>query len=251
MTAIRLRDVCVDFPIYQGGSRSLKKTLMRAGAGGRILADASQRLVVHALDGISLDIEDGDRVALIGPNGAGKTTLLRVLAGTYEPTGGRIQVDGHVAPLFDSALGLNPDATGYENIVLRGVYMGMSPREMSGRLDEIATFTELGDYLRMPIRSYSSGMLMRLAFGVATCVHPEILLMDEWLLAGDAHFMDKARARLASFVTGSRILVLASHSEATVREWCNKALFLERGQVRGFGPVDEMLAAYAESVRAA
>jgi ABC-2 type transport system ATP-binding protein/lipopolysaccharide transport system ATP-binding protein len=251
MTAIRLRDVCVDFPIYQGGSRSLKKTLMRAGAGGRILADANQRLMVHALDRISLDIEDGDRVALIGPNGAGKTTLLRVLAGTYEPTAGQIQVDGHVAPLFDSALGLNPDATGYENIVLRGVYMGMSPREMSGRMEEIAAFTELGDYLRMPIRSYSSGMLMRLAFGVATCVHPEILLMDEWLLAGDAHFMEKARGRLASFVTGSRILVLASHSELTVREWCNKALFLERGQIRGFGPVDEILAAYAESVRAA
>ena len=237
--------------IYQGGSRSLKKTLMRAGAGGRILADASQRLAVHALDRISLDIEDGDRVALIGPNGAGKTTLLRVLAGTYEPTGGRIQVDGSVAPLFDAALGLNPDATGYENITLRGVYMGLSPREMAGKMDEIAAFTELGDYLRMPIRSYSSGMLMRLAFGVATSVHPEILLMDEWLLAGDAHFMDKARARLASFVTGARILVLASHAEATVREWCNKALFLERGQVRRFGPVDEVLAAYAESVRAA
>jgi ABC-2 type transport system ATP-binding protein/lipopolysaccharide transport system ATP-binding protein len=251
VTAIRLRDVSVDFPVYQGSSRSLKKTLMRAGAGGRILADASHRLVVHALDGINLDIEEGDRVALIGPNGAGKTTLLRVLAGTYEPSVGQVQVDGHVAPLFDSALGLNPDATGYENIVLRGVYMGMSPKEMSGRMEEIATFTELGDYLRMPIRSYSSGMLMRLAFGVATCVHPEILLMDEWLLAGDAYFLDKARARLASFVTGSKILVLASHSIPIVREWCNKALFLERGQIRMFGPVDDVLAAYAESAHAA
>jgi ABC-2 type transport system ATP-binding protein len=250
VTAIRLRDVSVDFPVYQGSSRSLKKTLMRAGAGGRILADASHRLVVHALDSITIDIEEGDRVALIGPNGAGKTTLLRVLAGTYEPSVGQILVDGHVAPLFDSALGLNPDATGYENIVLRGVYMGMSPKEMSGRMEEIATFTELGDYLRMPIRSYSSGMLMRLAFGVATCVHPEILLMDEWLLAGDAYFLDKARARLASFVTGSKILVLASHSDVIVREWCNKALFLERGQIRMFGPVDDVLAAYATSVHA-
>jgi len=250
VTAIRLRDVSVDFPVYQGGSRSLKKTLMRAGAGGRILSDASKRLVVHALDRITLDIEEGDRVALIGPNGAGKTTLLRVLAGTYEPTVGLIDVDGHVAPLFDSALGLNPDATGYENITLRGVYMGMAPSEMAGRLEEIAAFTELGDYLRMPLRSYSSGMLMRLAFGVATCVHPEILLMDEWLLAGDAHFLEKARHRLASFVTGSKILVLASHSDAIVREWCNKALFLERGQVRMFGPVDEVLDAYAETVHA-
>ena len=250
MTAIHLRDVSVDFPVYQGSSRSLKKTLMRAGAGGRILADASQRLVVHALDQINLDIEEGDRVALIGPNGAGKTTLLRVLAGTYEPTMGLIEVDGHVAPLFDSALGLNPDATGYENIILRGVYMGMSPKSMAGRMEEIAAFTELGDYLRMPIRSYSSGMLMRLAFGVATCVHPEILLMDEWLLAGDAYFLEKARARLASFVTGSKILVLASHSDLIVRDWCNKGLFLDRGQVRMFGPIDDVLAAYAESVHA-
>ena len=250
MTSIRLRDVSVDFPVYQGSSRSLKKTLMRAGAGGRILADASHRLVVHALDNVSIDIEEGDRVALIGPNGAGKTTLLRVLAGTFEPSVGLIQVDGKVAPLFDSALGLNHDATGYENIILRGVYMGMAPKEMASRIDEIAAFTELGDYLRMPIRSYSSGMLMRLAFGVATCVRPEILLMDEWLLAGDAYFLEKARHRLASFVSGSKILVLASHSELIVREWCNKALFLERGQVRMFGPVDEVLAAYAESVHA-
>ena len=250
MAAIRLRDVSIDFPVYQGGSRSLKKTLMRAGAGGRILADASHRLVVHALDQISLDIEEGDRVALIGPNGAGKTTLLRVLAGTYEPAVGHVEIDGKVAPLFDSALGLNHDATGYENIVLRGVYMGMAPKDMVGRIDEIAAFTELGDYLRMPIRSYSSGMLMRLAFGVATCVRPEILLMDEWLLAGDAHFLEKARDRLASFVSGSKILVLASHSELIVREWCNKALFLERGQVRMFGPVDDVLAAYNASIHA-
>ncbi len=250
MATIRLRDVSIDFPIYQGGSRSLKKTLMRAGAGGKILADAGRHLVVHALDKISLDIEDGDRVALIGPNGAGKTTLLRVLAGTFEPTEGLVRVDGKVAPLFDSALGLNHDATGYENIVLRGVYMGMAPREMVGRIDEIAAFTELGDYLRMPIRSYSSGMLMRLAFGVATCIRPEILLMDEWLLAGDAYFLEKARHRLASFVSGAKILVLASHSELIVREWCNKALFLERGQIRQFGPVDEVLATYAESVHA-
>jgi ABC-2 type transport system ATP-binding protein/lipopolysaccharide transport system ATP-binding protein len=172
-----------------------------------------------------------------------------VLAGTYEPTDGVIDVDGEVAPLFDSSLGLNPDATGYENIVLRGVYMGVPPREMSSRLDEIADFTELGDYLNMPIRSYSSGMLMRLAIGVATCVHPEILLMDEWLLAGDAYFLEKARNRLSSFVNGSKILVLASHSDAIVREWCNKALFLERGQVRMFGPVDDVLEAYAASAR--
>jgi ABC-2 type transport system ATP-binding protein len=248
VTAIRLRDVSVDFPVYQGSSRSLKKTLMRAGAGGRILSDTSHRLVVHALDQISLDVEEGDRVALIGPNGAGKTTLLRVLAGTFEPTSGLIEVDGHVAPLFDAALGFNHDATGYENIVLRGVYMGMSPKEMSGRMEQIAAFTELGDYLRMPIRSYSSGMVMRLAFGVATCVHPEILLMDEWLLAGDIHFLEKARDRLANFVTGSKIMVLASHSEMIVREWCNKGLFLEKGQIRKFGPIEDVLAAYNESV---
>jgi ABC-2 type transport system ATP-binding protein/lipopolysaccharide transport system ATP-binding protein len=243
MVMIRLQDVKVDFPIYQTGARSLKKTLLRATTGGRISRDAN-RLVVNALRGVSLHLEAGDRLALIGPNGAGKSTLLRVMAGTYEPTGGDVEVEGQVAALFDAGLGLDHDATGYENITFRGLYMGLTPRQVSKHVEEIAAFTELGDYLSMPLRTYSSGMLLRLAFGVATCIQPEILLMDEWLLAGDARFRDKARQRIAGFVGGAKILVLASHSDLIIREWCTKALLLESGEVKGFGPVDEILDLY-------
>jgi ABC-2 type transport system ATP-binding protein len=250
MVMLCLRDVGVDFPIYQTGARSLKKTLLRATTGGRISRDAN-RLVVNALKGVSLQLEAGDRLALIGPNGAGKSTLLKVMAGTYEPTEGEVDIEGHVAALFDASLGLDHDATGYENITFRGLYMGMTPRQVAQHVEDIAAFTELGDYLSMPLRTYSSGMLLRLAFGVATCVQPEILLMDEWLLAGDARFLDKARQRMAGFVGGAKILVLASHSELIIREWCTKALLLESGQVMGFGPIDEVLDLYHRHTAAA
>jgi ABC-2 type transport system ATP-binding protein len=244
MASIALRDVSVDFPIYQGSSRSLKKSLLRAGTGGGIARDAANRVCVQALKNITLDIRHGDRIGLIGANGAGKTTLLRVLAGVYEPTTGDISSDGHISPLFDVGLGLNPDATGYDNIYLRGLYMGLPPKVIRAHIAEIAAFSELGDYLSMPVRTYSAGMTLRLAFGAATCVDPEILLMDEWLLAGDAQFLDKARQRLEAFVSRSSILVLASHSEPILREWCNKAIFLNRGNVEAFGDIDMVFDAY-------
>lgn len=248
MASIALRDVSVEFPIYQGSSRSLKKALLRAGTGGGIARDAANRVCVKALNNISLDIEHGDRVGIVGSNGAGKTTLLRVLAGVYEPTFGMVETEGHVAPLFDVGLGLNPDATGHDNIYLRGLYMGLPPKVIRSHIAEIAEFSELGDYLSMPVRTYSAGMTLRLAFGAATCIDPEILLMDEWLLAGDAHFLDKARRRLEAFVSRSSILVLASHSEVILREWCNKAIFLKRGRVEAFGPLDDVFALYNQSL---
>ncbi|WP_207477559.1 ABC transporter ATP-binding protein [Arenibaculum pallidiluteum] len=242
--SISLQNVSVEFPIYQGGSRSLKKALLRAGTGGGIARDAANRVTVKALNGISATIEHGDRVALIGSNGAGKTTLLRVMAGVYEPTSGQVAIEGHVSPLFDVGLGLNPDATGLENIRMRGLLMGMHPQEIRERMEEIAEFTELGDYLSMPVRTYSAGMTLRLAFAVATASHPEILLMDEWLLAGDAHFLEKARRRLTDFVERSSILVLASHTETLLTEWCDKAILMERGAMLAFGPVQEVIALY-------
>lgn len=247
MALIALRDVSVEFPIYQGGSRSLKKALLRAGTGGGLARDAANRLCVRALDRLSLDIRHGDRVGIIGANGAGKTTLLRVLAGVYEPTSGQIHTEGAIAPLFDVGLGLNPDATGYDNIYLRGLYMGLPPKVIRSHIAEVAEFSELGDYLSMPVRTYSAGMTLRLAFGAATCIDPEILLMDEWLLAGDAHFLDKARRRLEAFVSRSSILVLASHSEAIMREWCNKAIYLQQGRVEGYGPIDEVIELYHQA----
>jgi ABC-2 type transport system ATP-binding protein/lipopolysaccharide transport system ATP-binding protein len=167
------------------------------------------------------------------------------MAGTYEPTQGFIDSQGEISALFDVGLGFDHEATGYENIMIRAIYMGMSRKEIQKHTSSIAEFTELGSYLDMPVRTYSSGMMMRLAFGIATCLEPEILLMDEWLMAGDSHFLEKARERIARFVTKSSILVLASHSEAILREWCTKAVYLDRGSIKAFGDIDHVLDAYA------
>src|SRR5579885_3636716 len=244
MAYVRLRDVSVEFPVYNVGSRSLKKLLLNTTALGNIAKDAHDRITVQALSGISLDLDHGDRLALIGVNGAGKSTLLKVLAGIYEPTRGRVHASGRVSALLTASVGLNPDATGRENIVTRGMYMDVHPREMRARVDEIAEFTELGYYIDMPVRTYSSGMMVRLCFAVATSVHPEILLMDEWLAAGDAGFLAKARQRMEDFLAGTSILVLASHSMSLLREWCNRAILLDHGRIVAAGSVDDVAAVY-------
>jgi ABC-type polysaccharide/polyol phosphate transport system ATPase subunit len=246
MAFLRLRDLCVEFPIYQGSSRSLKKSLL-AKAHANLATDARDRVNIVALSDINLDIENGDRLAVLGANGAGKSTLLKVLAGIYEPTRGRLYATGRVSALLTASVGLNPDATGRENIVLRGMYMDIHPREMRTRIDAIAEFSELGYHLDLPVRTYSSGMLIRLCFAIATSVRPEILLMDEWLAAGDAGFLDKARRRMEEFVGGSSILVLASHSIPILEEWCNRAILLDHGRIVEMGAVKEIAAAYRQA----
>jgi ABC-2 type transport system ATP-binding protein len=249
VAAISLQNVSVAFPVYDASSRSLKKTLLPTGTGGRIDGDSGHISIVLALDGVTLSLNHGDRLGLIGHNGAGKTTLLRVLAGIYEPGGGKIQVDGHVAPLFDIALGMDPEATGYENIFLRGLFLGLTRKQVAAKLDEIAEFTELGDFLHLPIRTYSDGMRMRLAFGVSTSIEPDILLLDEGIGAGDAAFLKRANKRMAEFATKAGIIVLASHSEGLIRRICRTAAILERGQLVAVGEVDEMLALYRTRIR--
>jgi len=239
-----LRNVCVDFPIYQGSSRSLKKALLATSTHGNLARDALDRINIRALSDVSIDIVNGDRVGLIGLNGAGKTTLLKVLAGVYEPTQGRFASSGSVSSLLDIQVGLNPDATGRENIILRGMYMGIHPREMRSRATEVAEFTELGHYIDMPVRTYSAGMMIRLAFSISTCIPPDILIMDEWLTAGDAQFLEKAQRRVEDFVRGSSILVLASHSTELVERWCNRGILLHQGRVIITGPIKEVVAAY-------
>lgn len=243
-TILRLDNVSVSFPIYHGGSRSLKKAILSRGSAGRIARDANDRITVDALRDVSLSLERGDRLALIGANGAGKTTLLRVMAGIYEPVSGSVQVGGRISPMFDIALGIDGDLSGYDNIRLRGLLLGLSSREIERLLPLIVDFTELGDYLDMPVRTYSSGMMLRLTFAVATCYEPEVLLMDEWILAGDAHFMAKARERIDSFVQKASILVLASHNLEVCRRWCNKAVWMDQGSIKAFGPVDDVVTAY-------
>jgi ABC-type polysaccharide/polyol phosphate transport system ATPase subunit len=246
MAFLRLRNLSVEFPIYQGSSRSLKKLLVATTTQGNLARDATQRVNVRALNDVNLDIEDGDRVGLIGANGAGKTTLLRILAGIYLPTRGQVYSSGQISALLDVSLGLNPDATGLENIILRGMYMNIHPREMRMRVDDIAEFTELGAYLDMPARTYSAGMMVRLGFAVSTCIRPEILLMDEWLSAGDARFLDKAQRRMEQFVGSSNILVLASHSLDLLRSWCNRGILLQHGRIVAEGDINEVVAAYQD-----
>jgi ABC-type polysaccharide/polyol phosphate transport system ATPase subunit len=244
MAFLKARGVSLDFPIYQGGSRSLRKLLLAATSQGNIAKDAKERLNVKALADIDLEIGDGDRLALIGANGAGKSTLLKVLAKIYQPTSGRVLSCGRISGLLTASIGLNTDATGRENIILLGMYMDLPPRRMHRMIDEIAEFTELGYYLDMPVRTYSSGMLLRLCFAVATSVQPEILLLDEWIAAGDAGFLEKARRRMEGFVSGTSIVVLASHSVDILEQWCNRAILLRHGRIVASGTVREVTDLY-------
>ncbi len=243
MASIIVEDVSVDFPIYHGNARSLKKMVLSA-ASGRVSSDRQNRVVVQALRNVSFTLNPGDRLALVGGNGAGKTTLLRTLAGIFEPATGHLRVTGVVGSLLDATLGMNMELSGRENIMLRGLYNGMSKSEIQAMAEDVAEFAELGEFLELPVRFYSSGMSIRLAFGMATAIKPQILLMDEWFLAGDAAFMDKARARLESLVRKAEILVLSSHMEAIVTEWATRVIWLDRGRVREDGPAAQVLAHY-------
>jgi ABC-2 type transport system ATP-binding protein/lipopolysaccharide transport system ATP-binding protein len=245
---VSLDQVMISFPVYQGGSRSLKKRVLFHGSAGRIGRDASDQVVIEALRGVSFSLQAGDRLALIGANGAGKTTLLRAIAGIYEPIQGQVVTRGRISPMFDINLGIDTDLSGFDNIRLRALLLGLTPAEIERRLPEIVEFTELGDYLDMPVRTYSAGMILRLSFAVATCFEPEILLMDEWILAGDAHFMGKAEARVQSFVERARVMVLASHNLELCSRWCTRGIWLDQGSIRELGPIDQVIRRYQDFV---
>lgn len=222
---------------------SLRKRVLSAATGGLISLDGSLP-VVKALDGISFTLNEGDRLGIIGHNGAGKSTLLKVLARIYKPTAGEVVIKGRLVSTLNLGLGMEAEATGIENIIIRGLLLGMKRSEIEERLDEIVAFTELGNYLNMPVRIYSSGMLTRLAFATVTSMDSDILLMDEVIGTGDAAFIEKAENRLNEFINRSKILVLASHSEEIIRKFCNVALVLRHGKVVGIGSVDEMFNLY-------
>jgi ABC-2 type transport system ATP-binding protein len=243
MVRIETRAASVDFPIFDAKSRSLKKAVLGM-VGGNISSENHKVPVIEALRDISLTIEEGDRVALVGHNGAGKSTLLRLLSGIYEPTSGSAVVQGRVAPIFDLGVGMDPEITGYENIMIRGLFLGMSRKQMEARVDEIADFTELGDFLAMPLRTYSTGMRVRLALGVVTSIDPEILLFDEGIGAVDGSFLDKARDRLTRLVERAGLLVFASHSDELLGQLCNKAIWMEHGRIKQEGGLREVLTAY-------
>jgi ABC-2 type transport system ATP-binding protein/lipopolysaccharide transport system ATP-binding protein len=240
MASIILHNVCVDFPIYNARGRSLKANVLRR-VGGRIDSNNREIITVEALRDVTLDLKPGDRLALVGHNGAGKSTLLRVLAGAYEPSRGVAEINGKVSSLLDMTMGMDPELTGRENITLRGIFLGMTFRQAAEITPAIEEFTELGGFMDLPMRTYSSGMTLRLAFAVSTAVQPDILLLDEMISVGDMSFADKARSRLEQVMENSRILVLASHDPMILKRYCNKAVHLREGQIVAAGSLDDIL----------
>lgn len=251
MAKIELRDVTVDFPVFTSRSRGLLNILFRYAQQEqrRVEASGLSGFRVHALRGIDLTLRDGDRIGLIGRNGAGKTTLLRVLSGVYEPTAGDIRIEGRVSSLTDIMLGMDMDASGYDNIILRGIVLGLTKVEAIRLIPEVEEFTELSEYLHLPVRAYSQGMLLRLAFAVSTAITPEILLMDEMIGAGDASFLKKAQVRITRLIDQVSILVIASHNSDILTQFCNKALVLDEGRIVAAGEVHECLARYGSPAR--
>lgn len=249
MASIVLQNVTVDFRIY---GLQYFRTALKQATGGLIRRSGvkQQDVTVRALEDVSIMLKDGDRLGIIGHNGAGKSTLLRVCAGVFEPTGGFAQIEGKISPLFNTAPGLDPDDTGFENIVTCGLFLGMTRDEIDQKLSDIEQFSELGDYLNLPVRTYSTGMQMRLGFSLATALDPEILILDEGLSAGDARFAERATKRVEALVDRCRILVLASHSTDLVRQTCNTAILLNAGRITAAGEPDKVIEAYHEMVHA-
>jgi len=248
LASVTLKNVIVDFPIY-GAEKSFRSVLRTAATGGLIRREGkdNQRITVRALDNISLTLNHGDKLGIVGHNGAGKTTLLRVCAGVYSPTQGLMSYEGKISALFESAPGLDVDDTGYENILNVGLFLGMTRNEIAKKRRDIEEFTELGDYLSLPVRTYSTGMATRIGFALATSINPDILVLDEGLGAGDASFAEKAQKRVDALIERSSILIFASHSEALIRSFCNRAILMQGGTIQMDGGVEEVLEMYAKT----
>ncbi|MFX1736209.1 ABC transporter ATP-binding protein [Paraburkholderia sp. A1RI_3L] len=230
-------EISVEFPIYENSHRSLKKAVLNLTTGGRIGQDAGRHAVVRALDNLTFSFTDGERIGLVGHNGSGKTTLLRALSGVYAPVRGKLSTRGKIASLLDVSMGLDPDATGFENIYLRGILDGLPPARIKSKIDEIAEFSELGEYLNLPVRTYSSGMMLRLAFAISTSIEADILIMDEWLSVGDADFSVKAAQRLEMLVGNASIVVVATHDPSLIERVCTRKISLEHGKMVSDEPV--------------
>ena len=244
MANIIFDHVHIDFPIFNATGRSLTSSILKVATGGKLDADPTGRVQVKALSDVTFKIQEGEKVALLGHNGAGKSTMLRALGRVYSPTKGSAKIVGKAGSLIDIGLGINPEATGRENVFIRGQLLGLSKQEIAANYQGIVEFAELGDFMEMPVRTYSTGMHLRLAFAVSTVFRPEILIMDEWLSVGDADFQHKAEARLRELVSETKILIIATHSKDLVEAVCNRAIWLEHGQIKMDGPAGEVSKAY-------
>lgn len=242
--SIELSNVEVVFPVYNAASLSLKNRVLSAVTGGKIDREHDGAVIVKGLQGINLKINAGERIGLVGHNGAGKTTLLRVLSGIYQPTHGYAEIKGECVSLINIGLGIDPEATGRENILLRGVMMGMHPNAIKAMSEEIIEFTGLGNFIDLPFRTYSTGMQLRLAFAVSTAVRPQILVMDEWLSTGDEEFKERADRRMTEVVSAAEILILASHSRELLLNNCSRLIWLEHGKIRMEGNPEDVARQY-------
>lgn len=243
---LRLDRVGVVFPVLEMGDWSLKSSIAQR-VGAR-LTGSQRKPEVRALNDISFDLKPGDRLGIIGHNGAGKSTLLKVCAGIYEPTSGAISRAGSVASMTDFLMGMDPQETGYKNIVRRGIFMGLTRKEAQSIIPDVEAFSELGEFLKLPMRTYSTGMYIRLAFAISTSVEPDILIMDEMINAGDMAFLDKSKTRMASLIQNSKIMVLAAHDLELVRRLCSQAIVLEKGEIVARGSADECIDFYTTTV---
>lgn len=244
MTKINLQSVSVEFPVYDVSARSFKKNFLRMATGGAVVQDANKHILVNALKNITINIHHGDQIALLGHNGAGKSTFLKLLANIYEPTRGEMTIEGVVSPMLNLIQGIETELTGYENIIFRATLLGLKRSHIKKKIEEIISLSGLGDYLAMPVRTYSSGMMVRLAFAISTSIQPDILLIDEIFGAGDKDFMEKAMHKMASLVKNSSIVIIASHSESLLTQFCNKGILLEAGEIKYFGSIENALALY-------
>lgn len=247
VTAVTADDIHLDFPVYQGNSLNFRSKLVQFGTGGIINVTNSGVTTVKALHGISFKCEAGDRIGLIGHNGAGKTTLLRLLGGIYEPTSGSLSLNGTVSCLINLSLGMDFDATGYQNLVIAGTVLGLDRGTIKKLTTEVEEFTELGNYLNLPLRTYSQGMLTRLSFFIASSIEPDVLLIDEGMDAGDAHFFEKARARLETLLKRTNNLFMATHNFNSLRQFCSKAMVLNHGRLTYFGDVEDAIKCYMDT----
>ncbi len=250
MASLIANNLTLRYPIFDS-DRSFRREFFKRSVGGTIGGGEKGSLpFVTALENINLELSDGDRLGLIGHNGAGKTTLIKLLGGIFEPTSGTIRITGESVTLVTMGIGLDPDDSGYVNITNCGYYLGMTTQQIEEYTSDIAEFTELGDFLNLPVKTYSTGMVARLTFAISSALAPEIMLMDEGIGAGDARFAAKATARINDMLERCSIMVLASHSMGLIQQMCNKAAILSKGHIVETGTVDEIIRRYDEISKA-
>lgn len=247
--SIELKNVVLSYPVYDYSMLSLQRTLVSLASAGSISKPHNGVVHIKAVDGLSLSLKHGDRLAIVGGNGAGKTSLLKMIAGIYEPSHGKCTVEGKITTILGTGFGLDEEATGYQNIVLGGIALGYSKKDMEDCIDDVAEFSELGEFLNMPLRTYSAGMRARLAFGIATCKRPDIVIIDEGIGAGDSSFYEKANKRLERFLGNASILIIASHSDDILKRFCNKCLCLSHGKQEFLGSLEDGLKYYKDSYK--